>query len=53
MHDHFMQLALDEARAALEENEVPIGAVIVHEERVIARRTTSASSSTTRPPMPR
>jgi len=37
MHDDFMQLALDEARAALEENEVPIGAVIVHEERVIAR----------------
>jgi tRNA(adenine34) deaminase len=37
MHTHFMQLALDEARAALEENEVPIGAVIVHEERVIAR----------------
>ena len=37
MHDHFMQLALEEARAALEENEVPIGAVIVHEERVIAR----------------
>ena len=37
MHDHFMQLALEEARAALEENEVPIGAVIVHQERVIAR----------------
>jgi tRNA(adenine34) deaminase len=37
MHDHFMQLALDEARAALKENEVPVGAVIVHEERVIAR----------------
>jgi len=37
MHDHFMQLALEEARAALDEDEVPIGAVIVHEERVIAR----------------
>jgi tRNA(adenine34) deaminase len=37
MHAHFMQLALDEAQAALEENEVPIGAVIVHQERVIAR----------------
>ena len=37
MHDHVMQLALDEARAALEENEVPIGAVIVCQERVIAR----------------
>lgn len=31
-----MQLALAEAEAALAENEVPIGAVIVHGERVIA-----------------
>ena len=31
MHDeHYMQLALEEARAAFEENEVPVGAVIVH-----------------------
>jgi tRNA(adenine34) deaminase len=37
MHEQFMQLALDEARAALAEDEVPIGAVIVHEERVVAR----------------
>ena len=37
MHDHFMQLALDEARTALEEDEVPVGVVIVHEERVIAQ----------------
>jgi tRNA(adenine34) deaminase len=36
MHDHFMQLALDEAGQALREDEVPIGAVIVHENRVIA-----------------
>ena len=36
MHTHFMRLALQEARRALEEDEVPIGAVIVHEERVIA-----------------
>ncbi|HTQ40499.1 MAG TPA: tRNA adenosine(34) deaminase TadA [Pirellulales bacterium] len=36
MHEHFMQLALAEAEAALAENEVPIGAVIVHGERVIA-----------------
>jgi len=32
----FMQLALREAEAAFAENEVPIGAVIVHENRVIA-----------------
>jgi tRNA(adenine34) deaminase len=35
-HEHFMQLALAEAEQALRENEVPIGAVIVHEDRVIA-----------------
>lgn len=31
-----MRLALDEARAAFDEGEVPIGAVIVHGDRVIA-----------------
>ena len=36
MHEHFMRLAIAEAQAALAENEVPIGAVIVHEDRVIA-----------------
>ena len=36
MHEHFMSLALQEAQQALEENEVPVGAVIVHRERVIA-----------------
>src|SRR6476661_9288161 len=36
MHEHFMRLALAEAEAALAENEVPIGAVIVHNGRVIA-----------------
>jgi len=37
VHGHFMEMALEEARAALEEKEVPIGAVIVHGEQVIAR----------------
>jgi tRNA(adenine34) deaminase len=36
MHEHFMQLALDEAEQAFREEEVPIGAVIVREGRVIA-----------------
>jgi tRNA(adenine34) deaminase len=36
MHDHFMRLALSEAEAALVENEVPIGAVIVHAGHVVA-----------------
>ena len=31
--NYFMQLALQEAAAAAEENEVPVGAVIVHNER--------------------
>jgi len=35
-HEHFMELALREAEQAFEEDEVPIGAVIVHENRVIA-----------------
>ena len=32
----FMQLALDEARASAEAGEVPIGAVLVHNEKVLA-----------------
>jgi tRNA(adenine34) deaminase len=36
MHQYFMQLALAEAEAAFGEGEVPVGAVIVHEGRVIA-----------------
>lgn len=35
-HDHWMRLALDQAHAAFEEDEVPVGAVVVHRERVIA-----------------
>jgi tRNA(adenine34) deaminase len=33
----FMKLALDEARASAEAGEVPIGAVLVHNEKVLAR----------------
>src|SRR6185369_13705077 len=36
MHDHYMRMALAEAEQALAENEVPVGAVIVQAERVIA-----------------
>ncbi len=36
MHEDYMRLALEEARAAMGEDEVPIGAVIVLEDRVIA-----------------
>jgi tRNA(adenine34) deaminase len=37
MHEKYMELALEEARRALDEDEVPIGAIIVHEDRIIAR----------------
>ena len=33
-----MAIALEEARAALEHGDVPVGAVIVHDDIVIARR---------------
>ncbi len=36
-HKIYMAQALDEARAAYEEGEVPVGAVIVHGGRIIAR----------------
>ncbi len=36
-HEYYMKLALKEAVKALEEDEVPVGAVIVHEGHVIAR----------------
>ncbi len=36
MHEHFMRLALEEAERAYQEDEAPIGAVIVHDDRVIA-----------------
>ncbi|HET6323347.1 MAG TPA: tRNA adenosine(34) deaminase TadA [Planctomycetaceae bacterium] len=35
-HERWMQAALAEAQAAFEAGEVPIGAVIVHEDRIIA-----------------
>jgi tRNA(adenine34) deaminase len=37
MHEPYMKMALDEAAAAMAAGEVPIGAVIVHHGRVIAR----------------
>lgn len=35
-HEYFMRHALIEAQAAAEENEVPVGAVVVHQGRIIA-----------------
>ncbi len=36
MHEIYMRLALQEAEQALSEDEVPVGAVIVHDGRVVA-----------------
>ena len=36
-HEYFMKQALKEAYKALEEDEVPIGAVIVMQEKIISR----------------
>jgi tRNA(adenine34) deaminase len=36
MHEHYMQMALNEAQQAYDEDEAPIGAVIVHDGSVIA-----------------
>ncbi len=35
IHEHFMRQALQQAQQAYELDEVPVGAIIVHEERVI------------------
>jgi tRNA(adenine34) deaminase len=37
-HDKWMELALAEARAALEHGDVPVGAVVVHDDTVVAAR---------------
>lgn len=36
-HERFMRTALEEARAALEAGDIPVGAVIVHETEIVAR----------------
>lgn len=35
--EYFMRKALDEAAAALEEDEIPIGAVVVHNQKIIGK----------------
>jgi hypothetical protein len=51
--NEFMELALDEARAAGERGEVPIGAVVVLDGTVVAAPATARASSTTSPPTPK
>jgi tRNA(adenine34) deaminase len=37
LHDHFMQEALKQAKIAFEKGEIPVGAVVVFENRVVGR----------------
>ena len=36
-HETYMRIALEEARQAAKEDEVPVGAVVVLEDRIIGR----------------
>ena len=36
-HEYFMKIALNEAKAAFDEDEIPVGAIIVHGNQVISR----------------
>ena len=36
-HEYFMKMALKEAESAYEEEEIPIGAVVVHDNKVISK----------------
>lgn len=36
-HEYYMKIALQEAKAAYQEGEIPIGAVVVCQDRIIAR----------------
>ena len=36
-HEHFMKIALNEAKAAFDEDEIPVGSLIVHGNQVISR----------------
>ena len=36
MHDYYMRTALREAEAAFADDEVPVGAIVVHGEKIIA-----------------
>lgn len=36
-HEYFMRIALNEAQIAFQKDEVPVGAVIVHENKIIAK----------------
>lgn len=35
--EYYMRIALNEAKAALEKNEIPIGAIVVADDRIIAK----------------
>ena len=37
IHEHFMMEALKQAKLAFEKGEIPVGAVVVHQNKVVAR----------------
>jgi len=37
LHEEYMEIALEEAYKAYRENEVPVGATIIHQDRIIAK----------------
>jgi len=43
--EHWMRLALEEAEKAFQEDEVPVGAVIIQDEKIVARAHNSTESS--------
>jgi len=47
-HEHYMDLALEEARKALAEGEFPVGCVMVSEDRIIAKGRRQNSQEGTR-----
>jgi hypothetical protein len=52
-HEFYMDEALAEARAAYEAGEIPIGAVVVRDNEIIARGHNVRETSWMPPPMPR
>lgn len=51
--EYFMRKALDEAAAALEEDEIPIGAVVVHNQKIIGKGITKQNACAMLQPMQR
>ena len=51
-HDYWMRLALAQARTAFEKDEVPVGAVVVHQDKEVIAEASVRSQERTRCPSP-